>query len=153
MLPAPGIAEEVEVERALNAVTQPEFNNLRTKLTYKLRRFDTLWRKLTLPRTDVPLQGPSGPCLVIRPAMSETTLVEIVGRVTALSGGSVSISLGLDHGVGPGDIVQIEPASGRWISTAVITSAEQTHSRALFAGESQPLVDDRATAVLEGEVI
>jgi hypothetical protein len=153
MLTVPGIAEEVEVERALNAVAEPESNNLRTLLTYKLRRVDALWRRLTLPRTDGQLQTAGGPCLMIRPAESETAPAELEGRVTAVSGDSVDINLGLDHGLGTGDFVQIERADTGWIATAVITLAEQTHSRALFSGDTQPAAGDRATAVLEGEVV
>lgn len=153
MLQTPGVAPEVEVERALNAVAEPEFDSLRTKLTYKPRRIDALWRKLTLPRSVAGLQSAEGPCLMVRPEASQTEGAELEGKVVAVSEGLFDVNLGLAHGLGPGDFVQIERAEGEWIGTGVITAADSNTSRAFLMGETQPRVGDRATTVLDGDFV
>ena len=152
MLRESGVAEQVEVERALAAVGDREFERLGTKLTYKLRKVDSLWRKLTLPAAEAPAGDAAGPCLMIGPD-AESDAAELVGAVTKASEDWFETNLGMQNGLGPGDYLQVEGAEDEWIGTGVITWSDEAHCRALFMGERMPVAGDRVKAILEGDVL
>jgi hypothetical protein len=153
LLPVSGIAQEVEVERALGIMADAAFDKLRTRLTYRQHRIDALWRWLTLPRASTTPEPPSGPCLMVRPAQSEAGPAELEGSVVSTSGELLVVNLGLEHGLGPGDFVQIERGENEWIGTSVVVDAEAGSCHARFMSDAKPRVGDRAVGVLEGDFL
>jgi hypothetical protein len=149
VLHRPGIAQAVEVERALAAVADPEFGRLGMALTYRLKVVDRWWRKLTMDEASAPASEAAGPCLMIGPD-AETDTAELVGALTAVEDDAIQVNLGARHGLGTGDFIQIERGNDGWIGTGVITSADPTNCRAVFMGETRPASGDRARAVLDG---
>ena len=151
LLPMPGVAQEVEVERALHSVTGADYGRLRVQIAYRPGRIEAAWRRLTLPRPKAEAQLANGPCLMAGPMTDWSEPLVLEGRVTGVSGENIELDLGLAHGLGPGDLVEISRGEAGWIGTAVVESSEGAHSRAIFMGEPGPRVDDRAKVAFAGD--
>lgn len=155
VLPLPGVAAEVEVERVLNAITAADYDRLRVRVAYPIGRIETFWRWVTLPRSQEKMQAAEGPCLMLKSAIPESgTHPELEGRVTGVEGERAELDLGMQHGLGPGDLVEFRrEADGEWIGAGVIECARETTSTALWMAEQPPRVNDRAATSLSGDSI
>jgi hypothetical protein len=153
LLPVPGVAAEVEVQRVLNAVTDTTYDKLRVHPADRLDRIRKLWRWLTLPKLAQPLESAGGPCLMLGPT-TETDVVELQGLVTGLDGERAQLDIGMHHGLGVGDLVQFAGETNTdWIGVGTIESANDSGATALWMGDQPPQIGDRAIVRFSGDSI